>query len=72
VTPYNPEKQYLISPEAVLALNPLRKYELLLETLEPWLAGCSREKTRARGSVSRQGPLNALIYKTAKTAANFA
>jgi len=66
MTPYNPRQLYLISRKAVLGLNPLRKYELLFKTLELCLAGCFRSKTRARRSVSRQAPLNALIYKNVK------
>ena len=66
MTPYNPEEQYFISPEAFFGLKPLRKYELLCKTLEFYLAGCFRSKRRARRSVSRQAPLNALIYKNVK------
>jgi hypothetical protein len=66
MTPYNFKQQYLISPEAVFGLNPLRKYELLFETLEPCLAGCFPSKTRGRQPLSRQALLNALIYKNVK------
>jgi hypothetical protein len=66
MTPYNFKQQYLISPEAVFGLNPLRKYELLFETLEPCLVGCFPSKTRGRQPLSRQALLNALIYKNVK------
>jgi hypothetical protein len=66
MTPYNPKQQYLIAPEAVFGLKPLRKYELLFETLEPCLTGCFSSKTRGRWPVSRQALLNALIYKNTK------
>lgn len=66
MTPYNPKQQYIISPEAVFGLSPLRKYELLFETLEPWFAGCLPAKIRGRRPVSRQALLNALIYKNIK------
>lgn len=66
MTPYNPKQQYLISPEAVFGLQPLRKFQLLFETLEPCLAGCFSSKTRGRRPLSRQALLNALIYKNVK------
>jgi len=66
MTPYNPKQQYLISPEDLFGLNPLRKYELLFETLEPCLAGCFPSKIRERPSVSKEALLNALIYKNLK------
>jgi len=43
---HNPKQQYLISPEAVFGLNPLRKYELLFEKLEPCLTNCFPSKIR--------------------------
>jgi len=66
MTPYNPKQRYLISPEAVFGLKPLRKYELLFETLEPCLAGCFTPKPRGRPPASKQALLNALIYKNLK------
>jgi hypothetical protein len=66
MTPYKPKQLYLISPEAVFGLNPLRKYELLFETLEPCLTRCFSSKTRGRRPVSREALLNALIYKNVK------
>jgi hypothetical protein len=64
--PYNPKQRYLLSPEAVFGLKPLRKYELLFETLEPCLAGFSGSKTRGRPPASKPALLNALIYKNLK------
>jgi hypothetical protein len=66
MTPYNPKQRYLISPEAVFGLNPLRKYELLFETLEPCLVGCFPSKPRGRRPLARETLLNALIYKNLK------
>jgi hypothetical protein len=66
MTPYNPKQRYLISPEAVFGLNPLRKYELLFETLEPCCAGCFPSKPRGRRPLARETLLNALIYKNLK------
>jgi hypothetical protein len=66
MTTYNPKQQYLIPPEAVFGLNPLRKYELLFETLEPCLAGCFPSKIRGRPPVSKEALLNVLIYKNVK------
>jgi hypothetical protein len=66
MTPYNFKQQYLISPEAVFGLNPLRKYELLFETLEPCCAGCFPSKPRGRRPLAREALLNALIYKNVK------
>jgi hypothetical protein len=63
---YNPKQLYLISPEAVFGLNPLRKYELLFETLEACLAGCFPLKMRGRPPVSKEALLHALIYKNVK------
>jgi hypothetical protein len=60
MTHYNPRQLYLISPEAVFGLNPLRKYELLFETLEPCLAGCFPLKMTGRPPVSKEALLNAL------------
>jgi len=66
MTRYNPIQRYLISPEDVFDLKPLKKYELLFETLEPSLSGCFRSKTRGRAPVSKPALLNALIYKNLK------
>jgi hypothetical protein len=66
MTTYNPKQQYCISPETVFGLNPLRKYELLFETLEPCLAGCFPSKIRGRPPVSKEALLNVLIYKNVK------
>jgi len=66
MTRYNPKQRYLISPEDVFGLTPLRKYELLFETLEPFLAGCFTSKTRGRAPVSKKTLLHALIYKNLK------
>jgi hypothetical protein len=66
MTPYNPKQRYLISPEAVFGLKPLRKYELLFDTLEPCLGGSFTPKTRGRPPASKQALLNALIYKNLK------
>jgi hypothetical protein len=66
MTPYNFKQQYLISPEAVFGLHPLRKYELLFETLEPCCAGCFPSKPRGRRPLARETLLNALIYKNLK------
>jgi hypothetical protein len=63
MTPHNPKQKYLIAPEALFGLQPLRKYELLFETLEPCCAGCFPSKTKGRRPLSRQALLNALIYK---------
>jgi len=53
-------------------LKPLKKYELLFETLEPCLSGCFRSKKRGRPPVLKQALLNALTYKKHKTTAHFA
>ena len=66
MTPYNPRQRHLIAPEAVFDVNPLRRYELLFETLEPCLAGCFSSKTRGRRPLPREALLNALIYKNVK------
>jgi hypothetical protein len=66
MTLYKSKQLYLISPEEVFGLKPLRKYELLFETLEPSLAGCFPSKTRGRPPTSKQALLNALIYKNLK------
>jgi len=71
MSPYNPKQQYLISPEAVFDLKPLRKYELLSETLEPCLAGCFPSKKKGRRPVSKEALLNALIYKNVKQLPTF-
>jgi hypothetical protein len=64
--PYNPKQKYLLSPEIVFDLKPLRKYELLFETLEPCLDDCFNSKTKGRPSASKPALLNALIYKNLK------
>jgi len=66
MTRYNPKQEYLISPEDVFGLKPLKKYELLFETLEPCLDSCFIPKTRGRSPVSKPALLNALIYKNLK------
>jgi hypothetical protein len=66
MSPYIPKQQYLISPEAVFGLNPLRKYELLFETLEPCLAGRLPSKRRGRPPISKEALLNAFIYRNVK------
>jgi hypothetical protein len=66
MTTYNSKQQYFIPPEAVFGLNPLRKYELLFETLEPCLAGCFPSTIRGRPPVSKEALLNVLIYKNLK------
>jgi len=66
MTPYNPKQGYLISPEAIFGLKPLRKYELLFDTLEPCLGGCFTRKPRGRPPASKPALLNALIYKNLK------
>ena len=63
---YNPKQRYLISPEDIFGLKPLRKYELLFETLESCLTGCFSSKTRGRAPVPKPALLNALIYKNVK------
>ncbi len=66
MTLYNPKQRYLISPEEIFDLKPLRKYELIFEILEPSLAGCFPSNTRGRPPTSKQALLNALIYKNLK------
>jgi hypothetical protein len=66
MTRHNPRQKYLISPEALFGLQPLRKYELLFETLEPCGAHCLTSKGRGRPPTSKQALLNALIYKSLK------
>lgn len=66
MTRHNSKQKYLISPEDLFGLQPLRKYELLFETLEPCLADCFSSKTRGRPPSSKQALLNALIYKGLK------
>lgn len=63
---YNPKQRYLISPEDIFGLKPLRKYELLFETLESCLTGCFSSKIRGRAPVPKPALLNALIYKNLK------
>ena len=70
MTPYNPKQNYLIAPEAVFGLQPLRKYELLFETLEPCLAGCFPSKTRGTTPLKAGAPECADLQER-KTAANF-
>ncbi|NIS71468.1 MAG: transposase [Proteobacteria bacterium] len=64
--PYNPKQRYLLPPETVFGLKPLRKYEMLFETLQPCLAGCFNSKTKGRPPASKPALLNALIYKNLK------
>ncbi|MBW1667520.1 MAG: transposase [Deltaproteobacteria bacterium] len=66
MTRHNSKQKYLISPEYLIGLQPLRKYELPFETLEPCLADCFTSKTRGRPPTSKQALLNALIYKGLK------
>ena len=66
MTIYSSKQKYLFSPEAVFGLKPLRKYELLFQTLEPCLTDCFPSKTRGRSPVSKPALLNALIYKSVK------
>ena len=66
MTLHNPKQRYLISPEAVFGLKPLRQYELLFETLEPCLGGCFHSKTRGRPPTSKPALLYAFIYKNLK------
>jgi hypothetical protein len=66
MTRHNPKQKYLISPETLFDLKPLRKYELLFEILEPCLAGCFASKRRGRPPTSKEALLNALIYKNLK------
>ena len=66
MTLHNPKQRYLLSPEAVFGLKPLRKYELLFDTLQPCLANCLSPKSRGRPPVSKPTLLNALIYKNLK------
>jgi hypothetical protein len=68
MTRYNPKQRYLICPEDIFGLKPLKKYELLFETLEPCLTGCFPLKARGRSPVSKPSLLNALIYKNLKIA----
>ena len=65
MTTYNPKQRYLISPEVVFNLKPLRKYELLFESLEPSLAHCFPKKTKGRPSTPKQALRNALLYHRA-------
>jgi hypothetical protein len=64
--PFNPKQKYLISPEEIFHIKPLRKYELLFEYLEPSLAGCFPSKKRGRPPTSKSALLNTLIYKNLK------
>jgi len=66
MTVHNPKQRYLFSPEVVFGLKPLRKYELLFETLESCLANCFPTKTKGRPPTPKQALLNALIYKNLK------
>lgn len=66
MTPHNPKQNFLVSPEDIFGLKPLRKYELLFETFEPCLAGCLPSKTRGRSAVSKPALLKTLIYKNLK------
>jgi hypothetical protein len=66
MTLYDPKQKYLISPEEIFDLNPLRKYELVFETLEPSLTCCFPYKKRGRPPTSKPALLNTLIYKNLK------
>ena len=66
MTIYSSKQKYLFPPEAVFGLKPLRKYELLFETLEPCLSKCFPSKRKGRPPTSKQALLNALIYKNLK------
>jgi hypothetical protein len=66
MTTYNPKQRYLISPEVIFNLKPLRKYELLFGTLESCLDNSFPSKTKGRPSTPKQALLNALIYKNLK------
>jgi hypothetical protein len=66
MTTYNPKQRYLIPPEVVFDLKPLRKYELLFQTLESCLANCFHTKTKGRPPTPKQALLNTLIYKNLK------
>ncbi len=63
---WNPKQKFLISPEEIFNLQPLRKYELVFETLEPAVAGCFQSTKRGRPPTSKHALLNALIYKNLK------
>jgi hypothetical protein len=63
---WNPKQKFLISPEQIYDLKPLRKYELVFEILEPCLAGCFHYKKRGRPPTSKHALLNALIYMNLK------
>lgn len=66
MTSYNPKQRYLLSPEDIFDLKPLRKYELLFDALEPCLAACFPANTTGRPPTPKQALLNALIYKNLK------
>ena len=63
---YNPKQQFLVPPETVFGLKPLRKYQLLFDTLQPCLTACFASKTKGRPATSKPALLNALIYKNLK------
>lgn len=63
---YNPKQKYLIAPEEIFGLKPLRKYERAFEILESSLTGCFPSKKRGRPPTSKQALLNTLIYKNLK------
>lgn len=63
---WHPKQNFLICPEQIYDLQPLRKYELVFETLEPSLAGCFQSKKQGRPPTSKHALLNALVYKNLK------
>lgn len=63
---FNPRQKYLIPPEEIFDLKPLRKYELIFEILESSLIGCFPSKKRGRPPTSKKALLNTLIYKNLK------
>lgn len=63
---WNPKQKLLISLEQIYDLQPLRKYELVFETLKSALLGCFHSKKRGRPPTSKHALLNALIYKNLK------
>ena len=63
---FHPKQKYLIPPEEIFDLKPLRKYELVFENLQTSLAGCFPSKKRGRPPTSKTALLNTLIYKNLK------
>ena len=66
MNPFNPKQQYLISPEEFFNLNPLRKYEILFESLDPFITPFFTSQKRGRPTTSKSAILNMLIYKNLK------